>query len=308
MHGPPEAFYPSQSRPPRIFSRLFVQSGLPSHYFLVGMDPQIIDPISYLRPPRMSVRSGLSLCRTLLPLVPEVPDPRITKAASALALSADDLEAQWKAKKQPYNVDDVRPYDQRLDRAWAAIENILTQYQVFDAEDADRLLADRLKQRLFPEGLEFLLLPYAEQHAESQRLVDLIEEEDLREELDRLVGENFIDQLLTAHQTYGEVLGIGTAGQPSPSPVSLNAPLRALAQAVTNYALQVLAFGNSDPDNIAAARRALEPIDRLRRAVARRRAGRRNASEEEELDDVEFIEQPEAMTVSEPVHSEIIAN
>ncbi len=50
--------------------------------------------------------------------------------------------------------------------------------------------------------------------------------------------------------------------------------LRAVSRAISRYALQVLAFADQDPDNVAPARRALAPIDAFRRAAARRNNNR----------------------------------
>ena len=84
------------------------------------------------------------------------------------------------------------------------------------------------------------------------------------------------------------------AETPTPS-VSIVEPLRALADAISAYVIQVLAFAGLDPaKNTAAAQHALEPIDRLRRAAARRNA---SGSADEpastpgrDLDDVELPE------------------
>jgi hypothetical protein len=232
-----------------------------------------IDPTPYLRPPRFGVRSGLSLAKALLTVVPPRPGRGVLEAADALATATTTLETAWKAQSQPRRLADVRPFDLRLDRAWAVVSASLERYSIFPADDPDRTSAAALHERLFPSGLAFLRLPYPEQHAESQRLLDLVVEEDLRAELDRLVGEVFLDELRLAHVAYGEALGI-TKPTPVPAPaVSLVEPLRALADAITAYVVQVLAFAGLDPDShTAAARRALEPIDRFRRAAARRNA------------------------------------
>jgi len=233
-----------------------------------------LDPRPFVRPPRLSVRSGLSLGRMLLPLVPADPGPGVLAAAQSLEAALEELESQWKIKARTQQTDDVRPYDVRIDRAWAVVDSSLDRYAVFDPEDADRTRAEELRRQLFPTGLEFLKLPYIEEHAESERRLDLIEEEDLREDLDRLVGEDFLDELAAAHAAYGEALGIHTAGQTPPPPISLTEPLRRVVDAISAYAIQVLAFANLDEGNEEHARRALEPIAALRRAIARRNAQR----------------------------------
>lgn len=225
----------------------------------------------------------------LLAVVPPKPGPGVLAAAESLALSTSALGSAWKSQSQsqPRRSLDVRPFDVRLDRAWSVVDAGLERYTIFAADDPDRTSAAALQTRLFPNGLAFLRLPYAEQHAESQRLVDLIDEEDLREELDRLVGDVFLDELLLAHEAYGEALGITKPAEASTPSVSIVEPLRALADAISAYVIQILAFAGLDPEkNTAPARQALDPIDRLRRAAARRNA----AAPTTEPDDVELPE------------------
>ena len=233
---------------------------------------------------------GLSLGRILLTRLPEEPGPGLLVAADRLAASIDTLEGQWKLKHQIRLGEDLRPYDQRLDRAWAAVESSLRRYGVFDPNDVDRQRATELHARLFATGLDFCQLPYVEQHVESARRIDLIEEDDLRGDLEELVGEDFVQELLDAHENYGIVLGITQDRQTQPS-VSLTAPLRALTWAISSYALHVLAFADLDPaHNEGPARYALEPIDALRRTMARR------ASSGGDLED----DEPPAGSPSEP--------
>jgi len=209
----------------------------------------------------------------LLAVVPTKPGAGVLSAAQALSLAVATLESAWKAQSQPRRFEDLRPFDLRLDRVWSVVNASLERYTIFPSDDSDRQSASTLQLRLFPSGLAFLRLPYAEQHAESQRLVDLVDEEDLREELDRLVGEVFLEELLSAHEAYGEALGI-TKPKPAQAPkpaVSIIEPLRALADAISAYVIQVLAFAGLDPEkHTEPARAALEPIDRLRRAATRR--------------------------------------
>lgn len=234
----------------------------------------ILDPIPYLRTPRLSVRSGLSLGRILLTRVPGEAGPGVVAAAHTLASATDELEEQWKARQQPSETTSARPQDRQLDQAWTIIEAGLARYSLFEADEPDRVRAAEIYQRLFPEGLAFIRLPFIEQHAECSRRLDLIEDEGLRNDLERLVGPAFIHQMLVAHDAYGEALGITREDPATPPAVSLRQPLRDLAGAISSYALQVLAYAGLHQDNVATARHALDPIDALRRAIMRRSADR----------------------------------
>ena len=246
------------------------------------MTPTTIDQSRYLQFPRVGVRSGVSLGTMILTAVPEDPGPGVLSAAELLQASVQQLKLEWKSKVRGHSTEDVRPYDHRLDRVWAAVENSLDRYTVLDSDNAKHMRASEVHKRLFPTGLGFLQLPYIEQHAESEQRVEIIEEEGLREDLDQLVGKDFIDSLVAAHVAYGVALSITAEGEDVPA-VSLAEPLRAVTDAISAYVLQVLAFAGLDPEgNTAAARRALRPIDVLRRAVARRSARR---GEKVEIDD-----------------------
>jgi len=228
----------------------------------------------------------------LLKVVPSKPGPGVLAAANALRISVADLDGKWKASQKARRTQDVRPLDVQLDRAWAVVESSLDRYTVLRPSNANRKRAAELHQQLFADGLGFLKLRYIEQHAESARRIDLIKEEGLREDLERLVGKEFVDELHAAHKAYGDALGITKAGEASVAAEPLLEPLRAVNRAISAYALQVLAFGGLDPANIAAARRALEPIDKFRAAATKRNAagGATEASEGEGEDDVALPE------------------
>lgn len=235
--------------------------------------PPTLEFAPYLQPPRITVRSGLSLSKMLLRVVPAKAGPGVLVAAKALRASVTDLDGKWKASQKARRTKDMRPLDVQLDRAWGVIESSLDRYAVLRPSNANRRRAAQIHQQLFAEGLGFLKLRYIEQHAESALRIDLIEEEGLHEDLERLVGKEFVDELHAAHKAYGDALGITKAGE-APAPVeALLEPLRVVSRAIGAYALQVLAFAGVDPANVPAARRALEPIDKFRAAAARRNAG-----------------------------------
>lgn len=232
----------------------------------------VIDSGPYLQPPKTTVRSGLSLSKMLLRVVPTKAGPGVLVAGKALAAAVTELDGKWKAARKAPRAQDVRPLDVQLDRAWAVIESSLDRYTVLRPSNGNRRRALELHGQLFAEGLGFLKLRYIEQHAESQQRIDLIADEGLREDLDRLVGKEFVDELHAAHKIYGDALGITKPGETPAQAQSLLEPLRAVNRAIGAYALQVLAFAGLDPANVPLARRALEPIDKFRAAAAKRGA------------------------------------
>lgn len=228
-----------------------------------------LETTAYMRPPRVGVASGLSLSKMLLTRVPKKPGPGVIWAAKALATKIVATEAAWRAQGQGQTAS-ARPADTRVDRAWAAVNSRLSDYELFPADDPDRIRAAELKARLFPTGLDFLQLAWVQEHAQSERRLQIIEEERMRPDLDRLIDAVFVTELHDAHEDYGVALGITEPREAAPK-VSMVEPLRELVQAIGDYTLQVLAFARFQPGNEAAARRALAPIDMFREAAAQPR-------------------------------------
>lgn len=217
----------------------------------------------------------------LLNLCPEAPSLGVRKAAKALAAAVEELEARSRAQGRRQPARDPRPADLRLDRAWGAIDARLRSWAIFAVDDPDRESSTELMGRLFPTGLDFLTLPYLQQHAQSDRRLQIIDEEGLRQSLEELAGEPFVQELFEAHAAYGDALGITAPMEPAAAPVYVDESLKAVSGAISRYVLQVIAFADLHPDNVAAARRALTPIDVFRRAAARRAS---QGAQEEPLD------------------------
>lgn len=239
----------------------------------------VIDPAPYVRAPRLGIAGGLSLSKMLLVRVPKKPGPGVIMAAKLLAASVVATETDWAAQGKARPVRRARAADIRLDRAWGIVERRLSDHEAFPADDSDRIEAAALHERLFPDGLSFTQLKYVKQHAHSQRLIEIIEQEGLRPQLDRLVGERFMEELHEAHDDYGVALGITRAPEPEPPVVSMVERLRELTEAITGYALQVLAYSRLHADHLAPAQHALAPIDAFREAARRSAGPRRPASE-----------------------------
>lgn len=229
-----------------------------------------LDPVTYVRSPRVGVASGLSLSKMLLTKVPKKPGAGVIWAAKALAVTVVATETAWRAQGKGKAGRNARPADLRLDRAHAVVHGRLSNYEIFAPEDPDRVRSVELLGRLYPTGLGFLKLAWLEEHAQSELRMQIIEKEGLRADLERLVGKVFMVELVEAHADYGVVLGITKASEDEAPKVSMNEPLRAMVQAISDYALQVLAFAKLDVANVAKAQRALAPIDAFREAAAKR--------------------------------------
>ena len=126
---------------------------------------------------------------------------------------------------------------------------------------------------LFPDGADFLKLPYAKQWAECDKRITIVQERALQPDIDRLAGAAFWKQIESLHQRYGEVLGITKSKQPAPEPAKLLEPLRLVQRAISNYVIQVAAWAAQDASAIPQATLALAPVDAAREGIARRASG-----------------------------------
>lgn len=239
-----------------------------------------IDPASYLRFPKTNVRGALGVAKILLHRVPECPPPAVSKAASLVESAMKDLEAKWLQQDMPVARRDLQRLARNVGAAWKAIRDRLVGFEALPEGHADRTQAILLRDTLFSEGLEFNLLSFVDHHSESEHRLRLLEELGVMEDLARLVGDHFVNMLRAAHEAYGDALGINKA-TPDTVAVLLTEPLRALADAIIGYALQLIALSRHEPQKRDAVLRALAPIDDLRASLSRRVVAE---DDEEEVD------------------------
>lgn len=233
--------------------------------------PQPLDLAQYVIAPRLSVPSGVSLGIALLSAAPKPAPQVVRRSATRLRDSVVALQQEWRRQlaKGLVLLATPREADTRLDRAVRAFSMRLEALTLLHADAGpDVETAEKAHQRLFPEGLRFLTLPYPQQWAHCDRLLSTLDDDEaLAADVERLVGETTLGEVRAAQQAYGDVLGITSARQTAQS-VSLVAPLDAVREAIIGYALQIIAMQSDDPSRLPAARKALAPIDELRAAQA----------------------------------------
>jgi len=243
----------------------------------------------YATTPRLSASSAVSLGIALLTVVPKPAPQAVRFAATRLRGSVVELQREWGRELEAGSADTLpREADLRIDRVIRATSMRLEAYALLAPDRVPQ--AERAKAasgRLFPQGLRFINLPYEEQWAHCQRLVEAIDaDEALADDIEELVGEPILSELRAAQAAYGDALGI-TAKRTTAAPVPVLELLNAVRAAIIGYALQIVAMQDADADRIADARRALAPIDERRTREARRtttapRAGGTTAEPEED--------------------------
>lgn len=228
--------------------------------------PPMFDPDLYASVPTRTPRASLGLARALITAASTEPDPALTKRIAKIRKAAKLLQTSWVDAGRPTPASqDVRAVDVTVDRRWSALRSRLEGCVQLDDEDhAPR--ATKLMQTLFPTGLDFLRLPYAEEWAESERRLVLIKTDGLKAELAELVGARYLTALEEAHAAYGAALGITNKKAAAPDPARVLEPLRKLHAAIASYVRAVVgAVDEDDEDSVMAAQEQLEPIVRARR-------------------------------------------
>lgn len=226
----------------------------------------------YATAPRTSVSSAVSLGIALLTVVPKHAPQAVRFAATRLRGAVVDLQGEWGRELAEATSDTLpRDADLRIDRVIRATSMRIEAYALLAPEHVPQAEpAKAVSARLFPQGLRFINLPYPEQWAHCQRLLETIDnDEQLAADLDALVGEPILTELRAAQAAYGDALGI-TSERTTPVVVPLIDRLNVVRAAIVGYALQIVAMQDADPERIADARRALAPIDERRAREARR--------------------------------------
>jgi hypothetical protein len=160
-----------------------------------------IDPANYVRPPVVNVAAAVALGCGLIAACPAKAPSDVRKAAAGLRATVVGLQTEWGKTVGGQGPEDKRPFDLAVDNAWAAVSGRLESYGWLPAEhNADAVRARELRQILFPSGLAFLMLPYDEEWAESEKLLRRIDDaaDPLCADIDRLAGVEFLREVRRA--------------------------------------------------------------------------------------------------------------
>jgi hypothetical protein len=219
----------------------------------------------------------LSLARALLVAAPQPPAPIPGPVADRLArieLRAKRLQQAWIDASRPNTTEvTLRELDVGDDRCWSVTRSRLEDWiALADPERGPR--AAELLALLFPSGLDFLHLPYAEQWAEGARRLALIDgEPGLAAELADLIDARVLARLRQSHAAYGDAQAITRERAAQVDEASVHDHVQALRIELASYARLILGLTHHDDEvAVAAAKAQLEPILRFR-AASRRPSG-----------------------------------
>ncbi len=232
---------------------------------------EAFDPLPYVRAPIVDVAGGVGLAVALINHAAPKAPPAVKAAAEQLREATIRLQEAWRKVPREAKAD-PRPADQALDTAWSALYFRLSGLALLPAAKHPRSArAAELKELLFPgDSRAFLQLDYASEWAESDKRLAQIDENELADHLADIAGPEFLAEIRASHRAFGDLLGITKPSSKPAPPPPLTEPLRNLARALSNYGLQLAAWGNADEKARPAVRRALAPFDHFRNASSKR--------------------------------------
>jgi hypothetical protein len=286
-----------------------------------------IDRVRYVTAPRSTGRQMLSLGRLLRKYTPESASPDVIACAAALD-AAIETGTQGYADRirqdGPNQAKDDAEDDGSVDALLGIARDRIGHWQVFarptyarlasaappDGVDYAELIdkaeqAARVHQLLFASDFDATRAPYPEQAEYMIALERIIDQAELGPVLDVLVGGPFVPELRRANVRYQAMVARRAAAE-RPD-INLYEILTQLRVAVQNYLIALLAMiRDDDPDNVAAIRRALRPVDALREQLAGTRRGRSSDAAEpsEPSGQVEPFEQAEVDQAVEELAAE----
>lgn len=221
--------------------------------------------------PTRSVAATLALARALIAWAPKKKlSAGQQKALHKVRESALVLQKAWSEPQAAPKVD-LRTFDHTIDVAWRALADRLDAYARLPVDGFPRAArAAELHAILFPEGLAFLTLTYAEEWAESERRLLAIAERKLLKDIIALCGDEFLANVQTAHEAYGQAIGVTASPAPVKGATSLPHPLRALQDAILSYARRIAGeVDEDDPQAVTLAQGALRPFEDFRKSPKR---------------------------------------
>lgn len=219
----------------------------------------------------MTLESGLALARALVSACPASFPARIQKAAKKLGIAADKAQDKLALRQKALGTiseENRRLIDQAGDASWGTLRARLVAYaQLPTDEYPDAKRANEINSLLFAEdGLSFLTESYPVQWATADTILKRIVDESLEDDIVRIAGPEFLENIRKRHQKYGAMVQQWHL-KSEMAQVDLGAEIRALGSAIVHYATNVCAdVEEDDAQSVERARIALHPIDVFREA------------------------------------------
>ena len=216
--------------------------------------------------PRFDSAGAITLGDRLLAAARAAPLPRaIQRARDALEIDLTTLRAAVAARMAAAAASDpaaIAEADHTLDGCWTALHDWLTGFSKLPPRVVESTEARTLLAELYPEGLNFVMLPYEREWMQSNMRLNRITNEPLGERIKKLGGTVFIESLQAAHASYGKLLGLPrTLGTREGGTPIVGEAMEAFVSSLRMYALKVTAYVEVDePGTAQLSNTLLEPL------------------------------------------------
>lgn len=281
----------------------------------------IIEDISI---PNSSIEVTLRTCQAVVSLAPDVDSEAVAQILAKLGFQVDqsrDVLTRRLRQANPKLLAQLQLFDRALDVLWYAFEYRLGSYEIYAHEGLDLLPAPleeqvkleqlrsraaraaELHARLFGDGgVEFVRRPYFEQAESMATVLRLIDEDELGEELEELVGPELLRLLRACQIHYEDLLDARFARQRGVSE-NLRVHGNRLRRLLHRYRNALVGWvDEDDPASVEIAWVALQPLLTLRAYMS----GPKRASNEEILEMLEELDPSEAEVETETETEAII--
>ncbi len=225
--------------------------------------------------PKLDAASAVTLVHQLLTLAAQhkkLPTG-IEKARKLLAARHKEVQAGLSERLAGAVGDPrrARLADQWEDQAFSALYDLLAGHSKLPDSEPSAAVARSALATVFPDGLRFTQLTYAQQWAEANARLERIAADGLEPLLRQLGGEPFLRNLKKAHREYGEALGVTSPRAAVAAPAApVREPLQRLQAALRQYVLQLIAYVNEDePTTVELAEALLTPLTEWQRRPSR---------------------------------------
>ena len=221
--------------------------------------------------PVLDLDEAVALATALLAAKPAKANAVIVEEAKRVAAARDRARSVLKKQSADGAATDARAFDVAMDRAWGTFVRRI-QDHVELAGRAQEASADALRIFGVVCDLSILRLNFLAEFAQIGARLDALKREGLLEVASALAGPVFVEDVLRCHGEYGQALGLMPAGPEGDAMIDRGEARNALAEAIGEYAVQVMAQARAGRhDSWAPVQKALEPIMHLRRRHARTR-------------------------------------
>jgi hypothetical protein len=159
--------------------------------------------------------------------------------------------------------DVTRAADQVIDAVWRAFHAWLQAFTKLPVHLATDQVASaqQLLSEYFADGLQFTQAAFRAEWAESGARLQSLAQTGRDALVRTLGGDVFLQALGTAHQAYGEALGLTADRAAPPVPARVKEPLQALQTALRTYVVRIAGqVDEDDPKTGALARKLLAPL------------------------------------------------